>query len=402
MLVKSTLMECLWRVSSLYETKGASVGVHRLDLKESQTDCNLEVKKLEEETRHTLCFKELEFSTAVSSQSPILMMERLLCLDGGGIRGLVLIEMLMALEREAGRPVKELFDWISGTSTGGILALGIVHGKSLKEMRSLYFRLKDEIFQGSIPDDSSALEKFLKQEFGADKKMTELKHPRVMVTSVLADRRPVELHLFRNYDPPALTRGPLFARNDELTELYSPNRQLVWRAAQATSAAPAYFKPLGPFQDGGLMANNPTLVSMTEIQHYNKDLIAKGRESEVKRLGVVVSMGTGKPPQVEGDPADIFKSYKPWKIPEMVKEAEELVSILLDCCTRTESCCVDTARAWCEQTNTSYYRLTPQLNEEVKLNETDEKVLEDMLQETQKYLNQEKKNIQALAKQLLD
>ncbi len=53
---------------------------------------------------------------------------RLLCLDGGGIKGLVLIQMLIALEKEAGRPIRELFDWVSGTSTGGILALAIVHG----------------------------------------------------------------------------------------------------------------------------------------------------------------------------------------------------------------------------------------------------------------------------------
>lgn len=55
-------------------------------------------------------------------------MDRLLCLDGGGIKGLVLIQMLIALEREAGQPIRELFDWVAGTSTGGILALAIIHG----------------------------------------------------------------------------------------------------------------------------------------------------------------------------------------------------------------------------------------------------------------------------------
>lgn len=55
-------------------------------------------------------------------------MDKLLCLDGGGIKGLVLIQLLIALEREAGRPTRELFDWIAGTSTGGILALAIIHG----------------------------------------------------------------------------------------------------------------------------------------------------------------------------------------------------------------------------------------------------------------------------------
>lgn len=55
--------------------------------------------------------------------------DRLLCLDGGGIRGLVLIQLLLAIEKAAGRPIREIFDWIAGTSTGGILALAIVHGE---------------------------------------------------------------------------------------------------------------------------------------------------------------------------------------------------------------------------------------------------------------------------------
>ena len=54
---------------------------------------------------------------------------QVLCLDGGGIRGLVLIQLLSAIEEAAGVPIKELFDWIGGTSTGGLLALGIAVGK---------------------------------------------------------------------------------------------------------------------------------------------------------------------------------------------------------------------------------------------------------------------------------
>ena len=53
---------------------------------------------------------------------------QVLCLDGGGIRGLVL-QLLTAIEQAAGVPIKELFDWIGGTSTGGLLALGIAVGK---------------------------------------------------------------------------------------------------------------------------------------------------------------------------------------------------------------------------------------------------------------------------------
>ncbi len=67
---------------------------------------------------------------------------RLLCLDGGGIRGLVLVQLLEALERLLGEPVLNHFDWVAGTSTGGILALALACGKTLAECKSLYFRFK--------------------------------------------------------------------------------------------------------------------------------------------------------------------------------------------------------------------------------------------------------------------
>lgn len=49
---------------------------------------------------------------------------RLLCLDGGGIRGLILVQMLLELETMFEVPIQQCFDWIAGTSTGGIIALG--------------------------------------------------------------------------------------------------------------------------------------------------------------------------------------------------------------------------------------------------------------------------------------
>ena len=56
---------------------------------------------------------------------------RVLCMDGGGIRGLIQMELLSQLEQLTGKKVTELFDWIIGTSTGGIVALGLVYRKSI-------------------------------------------------------------------------------------------------------------------------------------------------------------------------------------------------------------------------------------------------------------------------------
>lgn len=55
--------------------------------------------------------------------------QRILCLDGGGMKGLVQIEILSRIEEETGRKIADLFDYIVGTSTGAIVALGIVYGR---------------------------------------------------------------------------------------------------------------------------------------------------------------------------------------------------------------------------------------------------------------------------------
>lgn len=54
--------------------------------------------------------------------------DAVLCMDGGGIRGLVLTELLFALEETTGHPIADLFDWVSGTSTGSYLALALAAG----------------------------------------------------------------------------------------------------------------------------------------------------------------------------------------------------------------------------------------------------------------------------------
>ncbi|XP_042341351.1 85/88 kDa calcium-independent phospholipase A2 isoform X2 [Plectropomus leopardus] len=329
-------------------------------------------------------------------------MDRLLCLDGGGIKGLVLIQMLIALEREAGRPTRELFDWVAGTSTGGILALAIIHGKSMEYLRCLYFRMKEQVFKGSRPYESAPLEDFLKKEFGENTKMTDVRYPRVMVTSVLADRHPGELHIFRNYDPPSVHREPPYATTATFKPLTIPQEQLVWRAARSSGAAPTYFRPMGRFLDGGLLANNPTLDAMSEIHQYDKALKAEGRANEIKKLGIVVSLGTGKPPQVVVSSVDVFRPSNPLELAKSFVGAKELGKMLVDCCTDSDGCAVDRAAAWCEMIDTIYHRLSPQLSQEVMLDEVSDAVLVDMLWETQMYLYEKRETLQSLAKVLLD
>ena len=59
---------------------------------------------------------------------------RILCLDGGGVKGLIQLEVLRQIEERTGKKIIELFDWIVGTSTGGIIALTLVYGKLERDL----------------------------------------------------------------------------------------------------------------------------------------------------------------------------------------------------------------------------------------------------------------------------
>uniref|UniRef100_A0A8C3YKR4 85/88 kDa calcium-independent phospholipase A2 n=1 Tax=Catagonus wagneri TaxID=51154 RepID=A0A8C3YKR4_9CETA len=327
--------------------------------------------------------------------------DHLLCLDGGGVKGLVIIQLLIAIEKASGIATKDLFDWVAGTSTGGILALAILHSKSMAYMRGVYFRMKDEVFRGSRPYESGPLEEFLKREFGEHTKMTDVKKPKVMLTGTLSDRQPAELHLFRNYDAPECVREPRFSQNINLKPPAQPSEQLVWRAARSSGAAPTYFRPSGRFLDGGLLANNPTLDAMTEIHEYNQDLIRKGQGNKVKKLSIVVSLGTGRSPQMPVTCVDVFRPSNPWELAKTVFGAKELGKMVVDCCTDPDGRAVDRARAWCEMVGIQYFRLNPQLGSDIMLDEVNDTVLVNALWETEVYIYEHREEFQKLIQLLL-
>src|SRR5438477_2908247 len=84
---------------------------------------------------------------------------RVLSLDGGGIRGVISATVLAEIERRCGKRIAEMFDLIAGTSTGGILALGLTvpdpvsSGKprhSAEELVALYAEKGSTIFHRSF------------------------------------------------------------------------------------------------------------------------------------------------------------------------------------------------------------------------------------------------------------
>lgn len=70
-----------------------------------------------------------------------------------------------------------------------------------------------------------------------------------MVTGVLADRKPVELHLFRNYQSPSELVATPYEHSGSYATPPPPQEQLVWKAARASGAAPSYFRSVNQCSD---------------------------------------------------------------------------------------------------------------------------------------------------------
>ncbi|XP_065217015.1 85/88 kDa calcium-independent phospholipase A2-like [Planococcus citri] len=310
---------------------------------------------------------------------------RLLCLDGGGIRGLVLITILLHLEEAAGQPILDCFDWVSGTSTGGILALALAERKTLRECLWLYFLLKERTFCGNRPYNSEPLESMLKEIF-KDKKMSEYKHPKLIITALLADNKPADMHMFRSYTPPCDIAFPQKIQPNGFPPLPPPEEQLVWKAARASGAAPSYFRMFERYLDGGLIANNPTLDTLTEIREYNLAMKYVGRESEAHEPTVVVSVGTGTIPVTEVENIDVFRPGNVVDGIRLIKGANALKTLLIDQATQSDGRVIDRARAWCHFINVPYFRFCPQMSEEINMDEKDDQKLVNMLWETKAYM----------------
>ncbi|XP_035912464.1 85/88 kDa calcium-independent phospholipase A2 isoform X3 [Anopheles stephensi] len=318
---------------------------------------------------------------------------RLLCLDGGGIRGLVLAQMLLEIENLAQTPIVHLFDWIAGTSTGGILALALGCGKTMKQCMCLYLRMKDQAFVGSRPYPSDALETVLKEQLGEFTVMSDIKHPRLMVTGVMADRKPVNLHLFRNYEAASDIMGIVTPSNNRGQPPPPPSEQLVWRAARATGAAPSYFRAFGRFLDGGLIANNPTLDAMTEIHELNAALHYVGRASEVVPVSVVVSLGTGLIPVVDLKEIDVFRPDNLWDTAKLAYGISTISTLLVDQATASDGRVVDRARAWCSMIGVPYFRFNPQMSVDIAMDEKIDEPLINMLWEVKAYMHSNRKQV---------
>ncbi len=215
---------------------------------------------------------------------------RVLSLDGGGIRGLLTLVLLERLEAACPGWLAKA-DLIAGTSTGGILALGLAHGLSLADLRALYEKRGRAIFRDSALDDVRDLGNALGAQYDNRALSRELRT--VFGNARLRDlRRRVLIPAFDldNEDPdPAKRRwAPKFFHNfpGADTDAECP----VYKVALYTSAAPTYFPSVDGYIDGGVVANNPAMAALAQTQ----DRRAAARPPRLERVALL-SLGTGTP-----------------------------------------------------------------------------------------------------------
>ncbi|MBR7781867.1 CBASS cGAMP-activated phospholipase [Undibacterium luofuense] len=197
---------------------------------------------------------------------------KILSLNGGGARGLFTINVLAEIERiiEETTGQKEVkagdyFDLITGTSIGGILALGLAAGKSARELEAVFRKQAPLIF----PAQSSWLKK-IRAAFSPRYSSQPLLN--AVVSMIGADTAFNDLN--RRVMIPAVnlsTGKPQFFKTPHNPQFNRDGRLKLVDAAMATSAAPTYFAPHycadldAYFADGGLVANNPSFIGLHEV-----------------------------------------------------------------------------------------------------------------------------------------
>lgn len=296
---------------------------------------------------------------------------RILSIDGGGIRGILPGTILSYIENELKKEDKDAsigkyFDFIAGTSTGGILALLYLYadenGKyqySANEALNLYLKNGGKIFDVSLKKKIGSLfglidEKYSEKElertldiYLKNQTISNLLKPSLITSYDMRNRR---ARFFTSHDA-----------IDDISNFYLKD------VARATSAAPTYFEPANinslygtPYTliDGGVFANNPSLCAYSEARTIEFSSILKNQEKpdfpSAKDM-IIVSIGTGtvKEPYTfeEFENANKIKWIKPTLDMMMSGNSETVHHHLKQIYGTLE-----------KEEQTNYYRIQPDLN----------------------------------------
>jgi patatin-like phospholipase/acyl hydrolase len=271
--------------------------------------------------------------------------KKLLACDGGGIRGILSLEVMGALEKllrdKLGDPnlvLADYFDYVAGTSTGAIIATCIARGMAIDDVKKFYLTSGPAMFtRAGILDryrnkyKDEQLAQKLRDVLGAN------------TTLGSDDLRTLLMIVMRNASTDShwpLCNNPAAKYNNrQISNLNMP----LWQLVRASTAAPTYFPPelvdVGEakflFEDGGVtMYNNPAfqLFLMATVEPYNLNW-PTGTDKML-----IVSVGTGTSPDANANlqPDDMNLLYNASSVPSALmfaalNEQDFLCRVFGDC-----------------------------------------------------------------------
>lgn len=214
---------------------------------------------------------------------------QILSIDGGGIRGIFVAAILAALEDDLDQPVADSFDLITGTSTGGIIALGLGAGLSPRDILDFYVAEKTKVFANPLKARTVSwawwakyraqpLARAVRDVFG-ERLLGDSRMPLVIPSFDIGENT---VHLFKTSHHDRLRRD---------------HRIPMWQVAMATTAAPTFFPTYrlpgyeARLVDGGVWANNPIMVGVAEaVSMFDQPLdslriLSIGTTSDLKIRG---------------------------------------------------------------------------------------------------------------------
>uniref|UniRef100_A0AC35U5S4 PNPLA domain-containing protein n=1 Tax=Rhabditophanes sp. KR3021 TaxID=114890 RepID=A0AC35U5S4_9BILA len=335
--------------------------------------------------------EEARMCLSLCGYSPVLDTRgiRILSIDGGGTRGMMGLTILAAIEKAAGKKIYELFDHITGVSTGAILAVLLGIKKcSVEECKTTYMDISRRLFnQGKLSGVSGLLMShsyynttlwvdILKEKIGENITCSDTakqpKTPRLCVASCIVNSPQLQPYMFRNYELPG----------GNSSHYRGGTQHKVWQAIQASAAAPGYFEEvrLGTIlhQDGGVLANNPTAIAI----HESKKLWPNDP------VQCVVSIGNGR------SVAELELTTENRKLTKL----QDKISKIVDSATDTEAThqCVNDLLP-----DGTYFRFNPYMSFPYTLDEIQEEKLDQMQRDANLYVRRNARKLDECAKTLL-
>lgn len=223
-------------------------------------------------------------------------MKKLLSLDGGGIRGLMTALILQEIEKTLPNPkgrdlgetnlLRDHFDLVAGTSTGSILAAAIAIGKPLQAVIDLYETRGENIFPPVMERWSSRMLRSFSQGLSHPKYRDRPLGEELKAVLCHADGTPLTLGevayplLIQAFD--ATRHEPVVFKSKPKSAPEKEDHDLpLWEVVKASCSAPTFFPAHGlryrdfpkkhALIDGGVFANNPTLIAIAEVLAHGND-----------------------------------------------------------------------------------------------------------------------------------